>query len=249
MTHSEMLGKVVVITGAAQGIGLATAARFNSYGAQIFVLDKKSEGADAVGEHVRCDVGDENSVISAFSFIGSRCGSIDILCANAGIVPTWKAIQDVDLETWNRVMAINATGLMLTIKHGSRLFSSGLGSIVVTGSMNSWKGDPNIASYVASKHAALGIIRSAALDLGRYGIRVNGVAPGPIATTALIERITSRSNETGLSLDAALAEMAKATALGRLAVVEEVVNTIEFLASEWSSGITGQLIHVDGGVI
>ncbi len=249
MTHREMLGKVVVVTGGAQGIGLATAERFNSYGAQIFILDIKSEGVDSVGEYVHCDIEDENSILSAFSFIASKSGSIDILCANAGIVPSWKATQDIDLETWNRVMAINATGLMLTIKHGSKLFRSGAGSIVVTGSMNSWKGDPNIASYVASKHAALGIIRSTALDLGRQGIRVNGVAPGPIATAALTQRITSRSPETGLSLDEALTGMAKATALGRLALVEEVVNTIEFLASELSSGITGQLIHVDGGVI
>jgi NAD(P)-dependent dehydrogenase (short-subunit alcohol dehydrogenase family) len=135
----------------------------------------------------------------------------------------------------------------LTISHGSKLLKKGSGTIVVTGSINSTKGDPNIAAYVASKHAALGIIKSAALDLGRDGIRVNGIAPGPVATKALISRIESRLRESGTSLDEYLEKLAGQTALGRIATEEEVINTIEFLASDLSSGITGQLISVDGG--
>jgi NAD(P)-dependent dehydrogenase (short-subunit alcohol dehydrogenase family) len=123
----------------------------------------------------------------------------------------------------------------------------GSGTVVVTGSINSIKGDPNIASYVASKHAALGIIKSAALDLGRDGIRVNGVAPGPIATKALISRIEKRLAENNGTLDEYLVKIADQTALGRIATEEEVINTIEFLALELSSGITGQLISVDCG--
>jgi NAD(P)-dependent dehydrogenase (short-subunit alcohol dehydrogenase family) len=121
------------------------------------------------------------------------------------------------------------------------------GTVVVTGSINSIQGDPNLAAYVASKHAALGIIKSAALDLGRNGIRVNGVAPGPIATKALISRIEKRLEKNQGSLDEYLAKIAGQTALGRIATEKEVINTIEFLASELSSGITGQLISVDGG--
>ena len=127
------------------------------------------------------------------------------------------------------------------------MLRKGSGTVVVTGSINSIKGDPNIASYVASKHAALGIIKSAALDLGRDGIRVNGVAPGPIATKALISRIEKRLAENNGTLDEYLGKIADQTALGRIATEEEVINTIEFLALELSSGITGQLISVDCG--
>ena len=102
---------------------------------------------------------------------------------------------------------------------------------------------------MASKHAALGIIRSAALDLGKFGVRVNGVAPGPVATVALLNRIRERSITTGQSVEVALVKMSELTALGRLASVDDVVNTIEFLASVGSAGITGQLIHVDGGML
>ena len=249
MTHMDSLPKVVVITGGAQGIGAAIAHRFYSHGAQTFVLDKTDESKSGVGEYIYCDIENEESISEAFGAIASKHSYIDVLCVNAGIVPTWTPTQNIDLAMWNKVMAVNSTGLMLTIKHGSRMMVQGGGSIVVTGSLNSWKGDPNIAAYVASKHAALGIIRSAALDLGKFGVRVNGVAPGPVATVALLNRIRERSITTGQSVEVALVKMSELTALGRLASVDDVVNTIEFLASVGSAGITGQLIHVDGGML
>jgi len=162
-------------------------------------------------------------------------------------VPSWSRISETNFNDWKKVIDINVNALFLTISHGAKLLKKGSGTIVVTGSINSIKGDPNIAAYVASKHAALGIIKSAALDLGRDGIRVNGIAPGPIATKALISRIESRIKESGTSLENYLEKLAGQTALGRIATEEEVINTVEFLASDLSSGITGQLISVDGG--
>ena len=121
------------------------------------------------------------------------------------------------------------------------------GAIVAIGSLNSWYGDPNLTTYVASKHAVLGIVRSAARDLGRRGIRVNAIGPGPIATDALLSRMSRRERELGIPVSEALDAAASRTALGRMATIEEVAGAALFLASELSSGITGHLLPVDAG--
>ena len=248
MTHTEMANKIAVVTGGSSGIGSGIVKRFAANGARVISIDlNKPEYEIASVEHINCDLTDESSVSKLFAQISKENPQIDVLCANAGIVPSWSRISETNFSDWKKVIDINVNALFLTISHGAKLLKKGSGTIVVTGSINSIKGDPNIAAYVASKHAALGIIKSAALDLGRDGIRVNGVAPGPIATKALISRIEKRLEKNQGSLDDYLAKIAGQTALGRIATEEEVINTIEFLASELSSGITGQLISVDGG--
>ena len=248
MTHTEMANKIAVVTGGSSGIGSGIVKRFAANGARVISIDlNKPEYEIASVEHLSCDLTDESSVAQLFAQISKANPQIDVLCANAGIVPSWSRISETNFSDWKKVIDINVNALFLTISHGAKLLRKGSGTIVVTGSINSIKGDPNIAAYVASKHAALGIIKSAALDLGRDGIRVNGIAPGPIATKALISRIESRIKESGTSLDNYLEKLAGQTALGRIATEEEVINTVEFLASNLSSGITGQLISVDGG--
>lgn len=248
MTHTEMANKIAVVTGGSSGIGSGIVKRFAANGARVISIDlNKPEYEIASVEHINCDLTDESSVAQLFAQISKANPQIDVLCANAGIVPSWSRIADTSFSDWKKVIDINVNALFLTISHGAKLLRKGSGTIVVTGSINSIKGDPNIAAYVASKHAALGIIKSAALDLGRDGIRVNGIAPGPIATKALISRIESRIKESGTSLENYLEKLAGQTALGRIATEEEVINTVAFLASDLSSGITGQLISVDGG--
>jgi NAD(P)-dependent dehydrogenase (short-subunit alcohol dehydrogenase family) len=252
MTHSNvvtnMANKVAVVTGGSSGIGSAIVNRFVTNGSKVISIDlKKPEIEIGTVQHFDCDLTDESAVSQVFTEISKLHPQIDVLCANAGIVPAWSRIVDTNFSDWKKVIDINVNALFLTILHGAKLLKKGSGTVVVTGSINSIKGDPNIASYVASKHAALGIIKSAALDLGRDGIRVNGVAPGPIATKALISRIEKRLADNDGTLDDYLAKIANQTALGRIATEEEVINTIEFLALEVSSGITGQLISVDCG--
>ena len=243
-----MANKIAVVTGGSSGIGSAIVNRFVINGSRVISIDlKKPEFEIGTVQHFDCDLTDESAVSQVFEEIAKLHPRIDVLCANAGIVPAWSRIADTNFSDWKKVIDINVNALFLTISHGAKLLRKGSGTVVVTGSINSIKGDPNIASYVASKHAALGIIKSAALDLGRDGIRVNGVAPGPIATKALISRIEKRLAENNGTLDEYLAKIAGQTALGRIATEEEVINTIEFLALELSSGITGQLISVDCG--
>jgi NAD(P)-dependent dehydrogenase (short-subunit alcohol dehydrogenase family) len=245
---TNMANKIAVVTGGSSGIGSAIVNRFVINGSRVISIDlKKPEFEIGTVQHFDCDLTDESAVSQVFEEIAKLHPRIDVLCANAGIVPAWSRIADTNFSDWKKVIDINVNALFLTISHGAKLLRKGSGTVVVTGSINSIKGDPNIASYVASKHAALGIIKSAALDLGRDGIRVNGVAPGPIATKALISRIEKRLAENNGTLDEYLAKIADQTALGRIATEEEVINTIEFLALELSSGITGQLISVDCG--
>ena len=249
MMLPNMSGKIAVVTGGSSGIGAAIVNRFLEKGATVISLDLvKPSNQNQQAIHFDCDLTHEESVSLAFTDIKKNYGSVDIICANAGIVPAWSRITDTEFSDWKKVIDVNVNSLFLTISKGAELLKSGTGTVVITGSLNSWKGDANIASYVASKHAALGLLKSAALDLGREGIRVNGVAPGPIATQALISRVKSRIKKDDKDVESFIQKFAEATALKRIATIDEVVNTIDFLANEQSSGVTGQLIAVDCGV-
>ena len=158
-----LAGKTVAVTGGANGIGAAIVRRFDGEGARGVVLDLSTATAGDRPEGWRAvavDVRDEASVAAAFADVGP----VDIVVAAAGIVPGWATTREVDLDVWDEIFRVNVRGMIATFKHAA--VSDG-GSIVAIGSLNSWRGDPNIASYVASKHAVLGIVRSAALDLGR----------------------------------------------------------------------------------
>jgi NAD(P)-dependent dehydrogenase (short-subunit alcohol dehydrogenase family) len=247
MTNSELSESTVVITGGSSGIGAALVTFYLARGYRVFSLDLYPSGSSAI--EIDCDVRDANSVSSAMAKVRNDSARIDVLIANAGVVPSWQSTENLDLADFTRVIEINLIGVAATLKYAAPAMRSPGGSIVITGSINSWKGDPNLASYVASKHGVLGLIKSAALDLGSRGIRVNGVGPGPIATNALRERILSRNENDESRTDAYFERLAQSTALRRIATVDEVIHAIDFLASPLSSGITGELINVDGGVL
>jgi len=242
-----LTGRRVIVTGGANGIGATVARRFAELGARGVVLDLATTTPPDGWHTGVVDVRDEDSTRAAVADAVAALGGVDGVVAAAGVVPTWQAPADLDLDDFDRVMAINARGIACTIKHTTPVLRAGA-AITVVASLNSWRGDPNITSYAASKHAALGIVRSAALALGRSGIRVNAVAPGPIATEALRDRMTSRQGTTGLDVEAALHQAAESTALGRIATAAEVADAIAFLTSDLSSAVTGQLINVDGGI-
>jgi NAD(P)-dependent dehydrogenase (short-subunit alcohol dehydrogenase family) len=244
-------GRRALVTGGANGIGAAVAARFAGLGAAGVIVDLPSclpASPPAGWDTAAADVRDEHSVAAAVQAAAQALGGLDAVVAAAGVVPAWQQPADLDLEDFERVLAINVLGVAATIKHTAPLLRAGA-AITVVASLNSWRGDPNITSYVASKHAALGIVRSAALALGRGGVRVNAVAPGPIATGALRSRMVGRQDRTGLSVEDAIAQAGQATALDRIATVSEVADVVAFLTSNMSSGMTGQLLNVDCGIL
>lgn len=244
-------GRRVLVTGGCSGIGAAVVDRFTAEGATGVVLDLQGalDGASlpAGWDGVAVDLRDDASTEAAFARVADLAPELDVVVAAAGVVPGWATVAEVDLAEWDAVMAVNARGLVATLKHAAPRVRPG-GSVVVVASLNAWRGDPNLTTYAASKHAALGVVRSAALDLGRRDIRVNGVAPGPIATEALLTRMARRAAGGGLPVDDALAAAARGTALGRIATVDDVAGATLFLASDLAAGVTGHLLPVDGGI-
>ncbi|SHO66756.1 NAD(P)-dependent dehydrogenase, short-chain alcohol dehydrogenase family [Pseudoxanthobacter soli DSM 19599] len=254
---SRLLGRrVALVTGASRGLGLAICRRFAAEGAAGTAFDLPGAEAEATAAlphgfaFAGGDVRDEDALAAAVADTVDRHGRLDILVANAGLVPPWRETEALDFDEWDRVMAVNVRGVAAALKQAiPALKAAGGGTVVAMASVNAVVAHPRQMLYTASKHAVLGIVRAAARDLGRHGIRVNGLAPGPIATEALVARIAARAeNGTGPASDAALDSFAAATALGRLATVDDVAKAALFLACDLSSGITGALLPVDAGL-
>jgi NAD(P)-dependent dehydrogenase (short-subunit alcohol dehydrogenase family) len=243
-------GRSALVTGGASGIGLAIAQSLAAAGARGVICDLAEPKPGAIPDRwsaTTVDVRDDASIRTAVATAAGALGTIDVLILAAGIVPPWRGLTGFDAREWENVMQVNVFGVAATLHHAGPHLADGA-AVVAIASLNSWRGDPNIPAYVASKHAVLGIVRSSALELGRRGIRVNCVAPGPIATDALLARMETRSRERGVPVDDALHMAAEATALGRIATVDEVAKVALFLASDQSSGVTGHMIPIDGGL-
>ena len=225
-------GRIAVVTGAASGLGAAIAARFTQEGAVVVSLDLPD-----------CDVTQEAQVAAAMA----RLARIDVLVANAGVVPPWRSVEALDLTEWDRVFAVNVRGAAACMKHAAPRMAAG-GAILAMASINAERAAASQALYTASKHAVLGLVRAAALDLGPRGIRVNALAPGPVATAALRKRLAARHAAGGMNPDETLQIEAARTPLRRIATEAEVAATALFLVSDLASAITGRMLRVDGGL-
>lgn len=240
-------GRIALVTGGAQGLGQAIIHGFAAAGAQGVSVDL-APGAEALPEGWRFEPGDvaaEAEVARSFAAARQTFARLDVVVANAGMVPAWQDTEAVDLAEWDRVFAVNVRAVMATIKHAVPCMTEG-GSIIVMGSINSWAGHPKQAAYTASKHAVLGIVRAAARDVGRRGIRVNALCPGPVATDALLDRLRQRAQSGIATVEEALQRYSD-TPLGRMPTAEDVAGAAIFLASDLSSGLTGHMIPVDAG--
>jgi|SRR5579872_3979214 len=232
-------GKIAVVTGGANGIGLAAARALAAGGATVWIFDlereKPEETARALGGRgCVVDVTDRASIDAAME----RSGAPDIVVANAG-TGVWAPLDETSPEAWNRILAINLTGVFQTVQAAAvRMKPRRRGAIVITASTNSYDGEATLVAYNASKAGLLGILHTAANELGPWQIRINAVCPGLIRTRLTEEFFTNPP---------LIKEYFRDIPLGRGGAPDEVGNAIAFLASDLASFITGATLFVDGG--
>jgi NAD(P)-dependent dehydrogenase (short-subunit alcohol dehydrogenase family) len=251
MSSATHTGQTALVTGAASGIGRAAALAFSAAGARVALLDIDSAGGTAVAEEIhrsggeaiflRCDVTSTEGVAKAHQDSIERFGAIDWAFNNAGVEEEQARLAEASEALFDRTMAINVKGVWLCMRAQlAHMAARGSGGIVNTASVAGLVGAPMHAVYAASKHAVIGLTRSAAAEYGKRGVRVNAVCPGVIRTP-MLERAIEREPRVGDSVR-------KLHPIGRIGEAEEVAKAVLWLCSGAASFVTGHALTVDGGM-
>lgn len=243
-------GKVALVTGGASGIGRETARRFADLGASVVIADVDADGgSEAVsevrecggkGQFVSCDVSDPLQVARLFDEAASSFDRLDVAINNAGIGGPWEQLQSYPHEGWDRVLAVNLTGVFYCMQEEIRRMIGRGGSIVNVASIAGKRGLPNQAAYTASKHAVIGLTRVSAQEVARHDIRVNAVCPAYTETPLISPLIADNSRR--------VEKMLERIPMRRFGKPRDVAEAIVWLCSDESSFVTGQAINLDGGM-
>lgn len=245
-------GKVALVTGAASGIGRAAALAFAREGALVVTADRDTAGGEITVQAVRsaggqatfrrCDVTSEDDVRALVEAVVDAHGRLDCAHNNAGITGAMGAVHELERDAWEHTLTVNLTGVFLCMKHELvQMQAQGSGAIVNTASAAGLVGVPGLAPYCASKHAMIGLTKTAALENAAAGIRVNAVLPGSIDTPML---------QGYMGLGPAVEKAIKAGQPGgRLGLPEEIAEAVVWLCSDRASFVTGTPMLVDGGAV
>ena len=234
-------GKVCVITGAAGGIGAASAELFTREGARVVGVDLLAHDTGELP--LRADLADEDSVVGIYARVRQELGRVDVLFNNAGISPTDDAsVIETSLEAWERVQAANLRSVFLCCKHGiPQLLQSGGGSVINTASFVAVMGSATSQiSYTASKGGVIALSRELGVEFARRGVRVNALCPGPVDTSLLRELFAKDPEQA--------ARRMVHVPMGRFARAAEIAAAALFLASDESSYVNATTFLVDGGI-
>ncbi len=254
---SDLAGKVIVITGAAGGLGSALARRFAALGSHLALLDRNAEAVEGLAESLRqdghaaqayvVDVARRTQIEEAIQTAATHFGRLDVLVNNAGVSKT-KPMLELDDDDWDEMFSINVKGVYFALRAACAHLPRG-GSIVNIASVAGRVGRPTLMHYAASKAAVISLTRSAAAGLAPQGIRVNAVAPGMIDTEMLqrLQASWSEANQTA-ALPGAQPTLSSSL-MGRPAQPDEVAEAVLFLASDAATYTTGQTLNVCGGIV
>ncbi len=250
----RLSGKVAVITGATGGIGEATAKRFLEEGASVMLVGRSKEKLRATRERLPefqnvadfvADAGDEAATAAAVAATVDAFGGVDILMANAGTEGNFAPVESLTLGDFETVLRTNVIGVWLAMKYCVEpMKRRGGGSMIAMASIAGVIGAPTLAPYIASKHAVNGLVKTAALELGAAGIRVNAIAPGPIDNRMIHSLEAQFSPE---DTEAVRHDLTSKIALQRYGTNDEVARLALFLASDESSYCSGGVHMIDGG--
>jgi NAD(P)-dependent dehydrogenase (short-subunit alcohol dehydrogenase family) len=246
---ASLTGKVAIITGGSSGIGRATAIAFAREGAKVAIASRREEeGEETVrlvkeagsdGFFIKTDVAKAADVSAMVEKTVQQYGSLNYAFNNAGIEEAPTSLVEQTEETFDRIVNINIKGVWLSMKYQiPQMLKNGGGVIVNTSSVGGLIGVPGVPIYVASKHAVLGLTKSAALEYAKQGIRINAVSPGAIETE-MFDRFADDPQMRG--------QMAAAHPVGRVGKAEEIASAVLWLCSDGASFVTGQTLTVDGG--
>ncbi len=258
MAEGRFQDQVVMITGAGGGFGRAAARRFAAEGARLLLSDLHKPALDKTVEELppesNChaevvDITDENSVADHIEHGEETLGSLDIAINNAGIGQSLTPLQDTDTAEFDRVMAVNSRGVFLGLKHQlPGMIARRRGTILNVASAAGLVGAGHLAAYAASKHAVVGLTRSAADEVARYGIRINALCPS-FAPTALFNEMADEVAERhGTDREAAYDRVTSRIPMRRVATVDEVVQAMLWACDPANSFMTGQALAIDGGL-
>ena len=256
--HGLLHHRAALVTGAAQGIGAATAMRFGEEGADVALTDIDLEGAERQAAELRenginavalqLDVTNREAVRQTVEEIAATFGRLDLVVANAGIGGTLP-FDETSVDFFDRTLRVNVTGVFNVFQCAlPHLRAARGGQLLATSSLAGKAGVPFMSAYAASKFALIGLIESLAKELGPEGIRVCAVAPGFVDTPLLAGELTAfRAAQSGETHAQVREHFIKSIPLGRLIAPEEVANAFVYLASPLASGVNGELLTVSGG--
>ncbi|QQM29930.1 glucose 1-dehydrogenase [Martelella lutilitoris] len=250
---AQLKDKVAIITGGSGGIGIATAKRMTAEGAKVLLVDLDEDALkDAVAElghdkaaYAVADVTDPEQTQAYVTAAVEKFGKLDILIANAGIEGVVKPITDYPIEMFDKVLAVNVRGIFLGLKYAMPELKKTKGNVVIMSSVAGLGGTPDVSAYITSKHALVGLMRTAALEGARDGIRVNSIHPSPVETRMM------RSLEEGFAPGhggEAKKGFAASIPLQRYAEPDEIADAVIYLASDQAKFVTGVRLPVDGGM-